>query len=311
MIDNNYMVDSGSKHQSLAIDPMKEEEMDQILSCTPVLSSAGLGEDHVLTLHYDRHPAHEVQTYTSKHHLLAVWDVNSCANLESRLDNRLDSSLFGHGANGIIPAEMEHWAVWDQEITLTLIALNPKFISQVGSEFAKGKTIELMPKYDTEDLILSQLGFLLKQDLETGHGAGRVYRDSIATALAARLVSHHSIFSSPSPASVCKLSDQRVQLIKDYIQEYLGQDIKLTDLAQLVGLSEYYLCRSFKQTMAISLHQYLIQQRVERAQSLLKRRDLTIVDVAHLCGFSNHSHLTKNFKRILGVLPKAVRSAEE
>jgi AraC family transcriptional regulator len=305
------MVDSTLNHQSRAIDPIKGDDLNQILSCPPTLNSTGLKDDRIIVAHYDRHPAHEVQAYTSKHHLLAIWDTNSSANLESRLDNRLDRSLFGNGASGIIPAELEHWAVWDREITVTLIALNPKFITQVDSELTKGKPLELLPRYNTEDPVLSQLGLLLRQDLEMGHASGRIYRDSIATALAARLVSHHSIISSPTQASVCKLSDQRLQLIKTYIQDDLGQDIKLANLAQLVGLSEYYLCRSFKQAMGIPLHQYLIQQRVERAHLLLKRSNLTIVDIAHLCGFSSHSHLTTSFKRILGFSPKVVRSAGE
>jgi AraC family transcriptional regulator len=94
----------------------------------------------------------------------------------------------------------------------------------------------------------------------------------------------------------------------DYINEYLGQDIKLTDLAALVDMSQFHFSHRFKQAIGVSPYQYLLQQRVERAKQLLKQTERSIVDIALECGFSSHSHLSKQFRQLTGITPKAYRA---
>ena len=61
--------------------------------------------------------------------------------------------------------------------------------------------------------------------------------------------------------------------------------------------------------MGISPYQYAIRQRVERAKRLLKSKDLAIADIALECGFANQDHLTKMFRRLTGITPKAYRDS--
>jgi AraC family transcriptional regulator len=298
-----------SSDRPLAIDPAALNELSQILPCAPTLNSEVSNDNGFFLFHYDRHPVHEVPEYVMDYHIVAIWGAKSQANLESRLDGQLNCGLFGHGANGIIPAGYSHRAVWDQEIALTVLFLHPMMIDQAAPDKAHGRRIEIMPKHNTEDPVLSQLGQLLKTDLEAGHPSGRLYRESIAMAFSARLVSHHSVCSIQSESMV-SLSQNRVQMIVSYIHEYLEQEIRLSDLAQLVDLNEYYLCRLFKQSIGMPLHQYVIQQRLERAKQLLKRQELSISRIAQDCGFSSHSHLTQHFKRAFGVSPSILRSQD-
>ena len=58
----------------------------------------------------------------------------------------------------------------------------------------------------------------------------------------------------------------------------------------------------------MSPYQYLIQQRVERAKQLLKQTDHFIADIALDCGFNSHSHLSKQFRQLTGMTPKAYRA---
>ena len=57
--------------------------------------------------------------------------------------------------------------------------------------------------------------------------------------------------------------------------------------------------------MGIAPYQYLMQQRVERAKQLLKQQAISISDIALDCGFANQTHLTKVFRQMTGVTPKA------
>jgi AraC family transcriptional regulator len=74
--------------------------------------------------------------------------------------------------------------------------------------------------------------------------------------------------------------------------------------ASEVGMSRYYFARLFKQSTGLSVHQYLIQCRIERAKQLLKQKKIAIANIATQVGFVDQSHFTRYFKRIVGVTPK-------
>lgn len=93
-----------------------------------------------------------------------------------------------------------------------------------------------------------------------------------------------------------------------YIHDHLDQDIKLADLAALLNMSQFHFSHLFKQAIGTSPDQYLLQQRVERAKQLLKDSDRSIMDIAFLCGFSSYSHLSKQFRQLTGLTPKAYRA---
>ncbi|MEP0914499.1 helix-turn-helix transcriptional regulator [Leptolyngbya sp. GB1-A1] len=59
--------------------------------------------------------------------------------------------------------------------------------------------------------------------------------------------------------------------------------------------------------MGIPPHQYVIQQRVEKAKLMLKKMDIAIADIALQVGFSSQSHLTQHFKRSTRMTPKQIR----
>jgi AraC family transcriptional regulator len=95
--------------------------------------------------------------------------------------------------------------------------------------------------------------------------------------------------------------------VLDYIQAHLDRDLRLADLAAIVGMSQYYFCRLFKRSLEISPHQYVLHERIERSKRLLKQKDLAIVDIALMCGFKNQSHLTTLFRKSTGTTPKNFR----
>lgn len=96
----------------------------------------------------------------------------------------------------------------------------------------------------------------------------------------------------------------------DYIHAHLDSEVKLADLAQVLGMSQYYFCTLFKQSMGVAPYRYVLQQRVERAKVLLKNRELAIADIALECGFANQSHFTKHFRQLALITPKAYRDNE-
>nr|WP_242038700.1 AraC family transcriptional regulator [Chroococcidiopsis sp. [FACHB-1243]] len=92
----------------------------------------------------------------------------------------------------------------------------------------------------------------------------------------------------------------------DYVQAHLDRNLSLAQIAAAISISPTYFSRLFKRATGSSPHQYVIQQRVERAKVLLKTTDLAIANIALQVGFSSQSHLTHHFKHLTGVTPKQV-----
>ncbi|MBH5316212.1 AraC family transcriptional regulator [Paenibacillus sp. GSMTC-2017] len=88
-----------------------------------------------------------------------------------------------------------------------------------------------------------------------------------------------------------------------YLDENYTKQITLNDLSQLTGWSKFHLLRSFTKEMGISPYSYLETIRINHAKKLLEQ-GLKPIEVAFLTGFSDQSHLTKFFKRQIGLTPK-------
>ncbi|MEN8447360.1 MAG: helix-turn-helix domain-containing protein [Cyanobacteria bacterium J06555_13] len=96
----------------------------------------------------------------------------------------------------------------------------------------------------------------------------------------------------------------KLQQAIGYIQAHLEENITLDAIATELDMSQFHFCRWFKQSTGTSPYQFVIQQRVERAKALLRRRELSPAEVALECGFNSQSHLIHHFKKQIGMTPK-------
>jgi AraC family transcriptional regulator len=111
------------------------------------------------------------------------------------------------------------------------------------------------------------------------------------------------------PIAADGLSPAKLAQSIEYINEWLHKNITLTEIATELNLSQYYFCRLFKQSICITPHQYLIQQRIERSKQLLSQKDIRIVDIATQCGFANPSHFARCFRKAMGISPQQFRES--
>ena len=95
----------------------------------------------------------------------------------------------------------------------------------------------------------------------------------------------------------------RKQKVEKFIDANLDQRILISGLASLVGLSSSQFQRAFKQSFGETTHMYLIKRRIERAKTIMLSQQLNFAEIALACGFSDQSHMTRLFTRLVGEPP--------
>lgn len=104
------------------------------------------------------------------------------------------------------------------------------------------------------------------------------------------------------PSPVSRAAHPVVRQLEDYLRAHLTEPVPLADLAALAEVSAYHVVRLFQQATGLPPHAYLTQLRVRRARELLAT-SLPVAEVAVAAGFYDQAHLTRHFKRIVGVPP--------
>jgi AraC-like DNA-binding protein len=106
----------------------------------------------------------------------------------------------------------------------------------------------------------------------------------------------------------CRIKNfERFKSIFDYIEENYTEKIEVQELAAIVNLSQFHLCRLFKEVTGKSLVDYLNSFRINKAEQLLKSTGLNITEVALSSGFNDVNYFSRLFKKYKKLSPSSVR----
>ena len=142
--------------------------------------------------------------------------------------------------------------------------------------------------------------------------AGKILAETLASALGVHILRHHSSLvpaSTSLPAARGALDPRRLKRVMEFIDSHLGEDLTIETLASEACLSPFHFARAFKAATGRAPHRYLTDRRIDNAKSLIAEGRLALADIAHLCGFSSQTHLTRCFRRIAGTTPGAYRES--
>ncbi|MBD2466005.1 helix-turn-helix transcriptional regulator [Oscillatoria sp. FACHB-1407] len=290
------------QEQVLQVDFVQKSSVNNILPKPPLSSSHHLGWNGILVQHHYQ-PAWELSEYITSKHLVSIHHSTHTLESERVLDGKRKCEQIQKGDIALVPADIPHQKLWQSDCEFTLLLLDPIYIAHIAHETVDGDRVHLLPHFAEADPLIYQIGTALKSALTSEQPSTHLYIDSLSTALAAHLIMHYSTTKLKISMIDNGLPKQTLEKVIDYIYTHLGQEVTLSQLANLTGMSQYYFCRLFKQSTGLSPHQYLIQKRVEQAKQLLIERKSPIADIALQCGFTNQSHLNRHFKRIVGVTP--------
>ncbi len=250
-------------------------------------------------------PAHD--TGEHRHHMHILTMVTSGTPINQAIDGQSRQHLVGQNNAFILPAGALHRCDWGREIEFVFVGLDPHVFVQIGQELINPDRIELIPHFATlEDPLLQGILLTLKQEMVTGGLNTQLFVDQLKTTLVMHLLRSYGVQKVQISTYGDGLPRYKLNQVIDYIAAHLDQNLELEALAQLVGMSQFYFSRLFKQSLGITPHQYVIQQRVERAKQMISNGTLGLAEIALDCGFANQAHLNRLFKRLTGVTPKQI-----
>ncbi len=102
-----------------------------------------------------------------------------------------------------------------------------------------------------------------------------------------------------------------VEKVKMLIEQQLTSEISRDELAAAVYLNPDYLSRRFKQATGMSISDYVIEKKLSLAKNLLRKTDLSIVEITERTGFSYSTYFVRLFRKKTGLTPMQYREQQE
>lgn len=215
------------------------------------------------------------------------------------------------GLVSVHPADTPVRWQWDTRLSFTMMSLDPEYFNKVAREIfsMEPAQVRLKTVEGKRDPVITSIAGTLMREVMNGDAGSRLYAESLANLLSVHLLRNYT--DGPQPAETGRQVSQprAVVLALNYVHQNYAMDVSLADIAAAAHLSTYHLTRVFKKATGVTPHQYLVQVRVNSARHLLTAGagDRSLADIASAVGFADQSHLTRHFKRLLGVTPKQLR----
>ena len=256
--------------------------------------------------HY-RLPVGELPEHRHHEHLVLIAMNDGC-----RGEIRTSSGLRINGTQNsgnvcVLPSELAHSARLEDPCEQLALHLDPSLVRRAASESLKSGNFEVAETCTRRDGVISSIGMALLGELESEGLSGRLYAESLANVLAVHLLRHYTTGTGQVQRFSGGLSAQRLRQVTAFVAENYSNDIRLSQLAQVAGMSSFHFAREFKRTTGTTPHQYLIKIRVERAKALLAGGEMPLIEVGLQSGFSHQSHFTRLFRRLTGTTPMSYR----
>lgn len=246
--------------------------------------------------------------YRGPFHLLVICDQGTRADGEAYVE-RLPRSRLRDVRQKLtfVPAGYEYLEWLEQRVLAQVVFLYFYPAEMPTFPDLEGAPAPLAPRLFFEDVTLLATACKIKSLIESAEPASSPYFDALAKVLAYELVRLNAGVPRQNLPAQGGLAAWQRRTIATYIEEHLDEQISLATFAQLVSLSPYHLCRTFKRSFGMPPHRYHNSRRIDRAKALLANPASMVADIAESVGFSEARSFVAVFRKMTGLTPTAYR----
>lgn len=294
------------RHVPSGVDVVREGHTEPFLKSSPTVSSVPVGwggialENHTVPavlIPRHEHPEHFL-------HLVVRGNVKYEVNTRGqtlRFTSR-PGTLF------LLPRGTVDEVNWTGPTERLAVAFHPRLLTNALDETTHQDDIELTEHWDLIDRHISAVLLEMTADLHDNSPAGTIYGESLANALAVYLVKRYAVRRVTPYAFKGGLPGYRLKRVIDYVAASLDENVSLSQLAAIAGMSPHYFAELFKQSTGRSPHSYVLLQRIEHAKQKLRDPDRSIIEAGLESGFQNPSHFARVFRKLVGTSPSKFRA---
>lgn len=212
-----------------------------------------------------------------------------------------------HGQFCVVPAGSSTRWIISQATRSLLLRLTPSLLEETANAMrVRSYDADLAPSIHIRDAQVERIGWMMQTEEQEGHPGGRLFADSLASALAARLLALQTRQATPPINKRQTLPAWRLRQVLEYIDAHLDRDLTLAELAAVAGYSLSHFKPLFRNAVGVPVHRFVLERRIERARLRLIDGGQSITEISLETGFANPSHMARCMRRALGITPSQI-----
>jgi AraC family transcriptional regulator len=276
-------------------------------------SSAGLGWSTISAELRSHWPCELLQGVPESVELCVMVDGNDDALVRRRGDGQCLETVPRTGAIWLHPIGAEH-----SEVTLSApvpktmhLYLPSMLFRRLGDDFSLSGEPARSIRYTAgfQDEMINQLARSVLSEMTSETAVSRMYVEAASLALGARIIQGYS--DAGVPRAITEVSRRpdymRMRRVLDYISARVTDELTLTKLAEVAGLSTFHFARMFKLVVGVSPQRYVSGVRLQQAMAELAAGKLPLAQIALNARFSSQASFTRAFSRTTGMTPAEYR----
>ena len=185
--------------------------------------------------------------------------------------------------------------------------LSRNLLERIAIDNSVAPSFQVREAFFVEDLVVGQLTKNILSPVKRGEPLDRLALDQTAQVLGAYILQAHCgapKFTAPAKRGLEPWQTLRTE---EMLRAHLEGNITTRELAQACSLSASHFSRCFRLSFGVSVHQRLIQLRVEHAKELLLLTNKALTDIAALTGFYDQAGFSRTFSRVEHMSPSQWR----
>ncbi len=228
--------------------------------------------------------------------------------LQRTLHGRRIAGCGKAGHLSLLPLDVDTRWEFDKPGDVVLVLLNRALFDRAIQESLDRdpRSVDIVPKFVIRDLVLERIAHELLREIADPQPGGRVRIEGIAQTLAAHFIQAHSNREFRRGLKPYIMAPGKLRRAKEFVRAKLETDLSLRDIADAAGMSLFHFAKAFKLATGFSPYQYVKEQRLRHARTLLHDHRLSIRQVASAVGFSPR-YFAAEFKDRMGMTPQKFR----